>query len=428
MSKTLTRFVYSTFFLLFFIITPIVTLYALGYRYDFKNGQLEKTGAFYIKSFPSGANIFIDDLKMDRRTPNQITNMKSGIYEVKVERNAYVSWTKELPIISGETTFAEDIVLFLQERSKTLLGAGGENYVLNQQKNKYAYIDQEYHLLISDIEQAKNLEVYTLDKNYQILEWSFDNQKILLQDESSYYIFNINQRNIYPLNMPLVEKVAWENSSDKLLYLKEKQIFQHEISPLRNTTTEALSLDDSINDFALKENFLIIHSSDGTNNFVKQLNKDDLELIQEIKDVGLGKLEIILSEEDYLIFSVGSKLYIQPREKDLIVIPLTIARLHGDFLLMSNGYEIILYNYKDDWQELIDRSSQIISELLWHPNGSYFIYETSGQTYISELDGRDKRNIIKIIEDPRKKNYVFNKRGDRLFVLTSEENFYLTIQ
>ncbi|MDD5749298.1 MAG: PEGA domain-containing protein [Patescibacteria group bacterium] len=427
MNKTLTRFVYSLFFLLFFIIAPIFTFYALGYRYDFKSGQLEKTGAFYIKSFPRGADIFIDNQKMARRTNTQITNLRSGNYQIKVSRANYVPWEKELPVVSGETTFAEDIVLFLQNRPKTLLGLGGQKYASNPQKNKYAYIDSQFKLMISDLEQSKNLEIYTLDKAYEILSWTADNQKILLKDELSYYIFDINQRNLYPLSLPLAEKVIWENN-DRLIYLNQGQLLRHEVSASRNTTTDALLSEYLINDFDLKENFLLVHHRLEQDNPIKLFDKNSLEIIQDISDVSLGNLEILLAKPDQLIFSAGAKLYIKTKNKDLITIPMTIARLHGDFLLMSNGYEIILYNHKEDWQELIDRSSQIISELMWHPNGSYFIYESSGQTYVSELDSRDRRNIIKIIDDPRKKNYLFNRRGDKLFVLSPEENFYLTIQ
>ena len=86
-----------------------------------------------------------------------------------------------------------------------------------------------------------------------------------------------------------------------------------------------------------------------------------------------------------------------------------------------------LYNYKDDWQDIIDRSSQIISDIIWHPNGSYFLTEINKETIISELDNRDHRNTFSILNNPFKKYYLFNKRGDKLFILTPEENFYLKI-
>ena len=88
----------------------------------------------------------------------------------------------------------------------------------------------------------------------------------------------------------------------------------------------------------------------------------------------------------------------------------------------------MLYNYKDDWQEIIDRSSKIISDIIWHPNGSYFLNEINQETIISELDTRDKRNTISLFNNPFKKYYLFNKKGNKLFILTPQENFSLSIQ
>ena len=136
----------------------------------------------------------------------------------------------------------------------------------------------------------------------------------------------------------------------------------------------------------------------------------------------------MVTNDRQFIFTLGSQLYIKNIFQNLIDIPVTSVKVHNQRLLLTNGHEIILYNYQDDWQELIDRSSQIVSDLLWHPNGSYFLSEINEQTNITEIDGRDKRNSVPILENPHKKLYLFNKKGNRLFILTPEENYYLTIQ
>lgn len=428
MDKTIRRITYSIFFLLFFIIAPILTMYALGYRYDFKTGNLEKNGAFYVKSYPRGSDIFIDGQKIDKKTPTQITSIKAGTYKLMVKKDLYAPWEKELTANPGQTTFAEDIVLFLNNREKTTLGPGSSKSVVNRQENKYAYIDSQKRLSITDIEQNKNFEIFEFDIDYELVDWSNDNQKIILKNQENYYIFDVNQRYVYPLNIKSVDKIIWGENPDDIFYLKNLTIFRYDASQIKNTTTEAINIDKKINDFAIKDNSLVIQYTIEQNNFIDQLDKNNYQLIQTVSDVGLGNLELTIANDKYLIFSVGSKLYIKSVDRNLISIPVTIVSPHDDRLLISNGHEIILYNYKDDWQELIDRSTQIVSELMWHPNGSYFIYEINGQTYLSEIDSRDKRNIIEILNDPRKKNYIFNKKGDKLFILTPEENFYLTIQ
>ena len=56
------RITYSIFFTIFFISSPLLILYSLGYRYNFTTNNIEKNGAFYIKSYPRNANIYIDNV------------------------------------------------------------------------------------------------------------------------------------------------------------------------------------------------------------------------------------------------------------------------------------------------------------------------------------------------------------------------------
>ena len=103
------RVTYSLFFIIFFIVSPLLILYSLGYRYNFTTNNIEKNGAFYIKSYPKNADIFINNKKSNKKTPNQITNIKPNLYNVKISKEDYLPWEKKLEIKQGETTFIENI-------------------------------------------------------------------------------------------------------------------------------------------------------------------------------------------------------------------------------------------------------------------------------------------------------------------------------
>lgn len=427
MEKIFRKITVSIFFVLFFILAPLLTSYSLGYRYDFKSGNIQKNGAFYIKSYPRGAEIFVNDKKNKNKTPTQLVNIQPGLHNLKVSKDNYVPWVKKLDIYSGETTFAEDIVLFLEDRPKTVLSAGSEKFLLNKDKNKYAFIDNDKKLLITDIEQAKVFEISTLDQKYELVDWSIDNQQILLKAETKYFSFNIDQKQLESIPIVGLQKIVWENNTDTLIYLKDKKLYRHK-RQTSGEVDEVLDIKNPINDFAIKDNWLIVQYTLEKNNFVAQINKTNLEVKQTINNVNLGNLDILLAEDNYLIFTLGSKLYIKNIFRDLITIPITVVELHDERLLMTNGHEIILFNYKNDWQNLIDRSSNIVADVFWHPNGSYFVSEINDSTTLTELDGRDKRNNIELINNPRKKTYVFDKKGEKLFVLSPDENYYLTIQ
>ena len=46
------RILYISFILIFIILVPITIFYAAGYRYNFKQNKIEKTGILYIDSKP----------------------------------------------------------------------------------------------------------------------------------------------------------------------------------------------------------------------------------------------------------------------------------------------------------------------------------------------------------------------------------------
>ena len=346
------------------------------------------------------------------------------------------TWQKNLEVYSGETTFAEDVVLFYQDMAKTWVGNGSESYAINRNQDKYAYIDKDNQLHITDVEQGRDFNISTLPRAMFVLDWSADNQKLLLSDAGDFYVFDINQKDLKlissnknPLSLLLNDKMIWDDRNPDLLwYLYEDQLWQYNVGNVAEPNSGPIALDKKVNDFSLNNDYLIVQYKITGSNYVEQLKKDSLESIKIVNKLNLGNLDVLLADDQKMIFTVGSKLYIQYTYRDLITIPITMAKMHDERLLITNGHEIILYNYKEDWQELIDRSSQIISDVLWHPNGSYFLSEINGQTKITEIDERDQRNRIDVVENPHKKLYLFNNKGDNLFILTPEENYYLNVQ
>jgi len=294
-------------------------------------------------------------------------------------------------------------------------------------------VDQKSNeLFVTDLEQGKNHQIYTFKADYTLGPWSPDDQKILLNLNNAHFIFDLNQKNIRPLETIRADKIIWDSKDSQLLwFLNDHKLYTYNLIEPSERALNTVALDETINDFVLYGDYLLLQYGDEEKpeqNFLAQLNKNNLQEIQKVPIDNLGKINLLLADEQRFILTLGSAVYIKNQDREPITIANTLADLHDERLLLSNGHEIILYNFQDDWQQLIDRSTQIVSELLWHPNGSYFLTEINGRTNITEIDGRDKRNTINILDNPLKKSYIFNKKGDKLFVLTPEENFYLTIQ
>jgi PEGA domain len=98
--------------LVFLILAPIVILYTAGFRYNSKKQRVEKVGIIFVRSRPSGADIYLDGKKRSETTPARLRNLLPGDYDVKISKNGYSDWEKTLPVGSELTTFAESVALF----------------------------------------------------------------------------------------------------------------------------------------------------------------------------------------------------------------------------------------------------------------------------------------------------------------------------
>jgi len=118
--------------LFFFIFAPVVVFYSQGYRFDFNNFEIVKTGAFYFRVVPREAKIsisFQDQLIVEKETSFffgtlYLENLIPREYKVIVSKDGYHSWEKNLDINPKKVTEANNITLLPKEiELKTIDGA-----------------------------------------------------------------------------------------------------------------------------------------------------------------------------------------------------------------------------------------------------------------------------------------------------------------
>jgi hypothetical protein len=100
------------FITLFLVTAPLVVLYTAGYRWNGKKLRPEKVGIIFVRSRPSGADIYLNSIKRRETTPNRLRDLLPDTYQLKIAKDGYASWNKDLPVESGLTTFAEGVVLW----------------------------------------------------------------------------------------------------------------------------------------------------------------------------------------------------------------------------------------------------------------------------------------------------------------------------
>lgn len=94
---------------IFFIASPLILLYAAGYRYDVRTGSVLKTGVIDIDVDPKDAAVFLNNVRI---TKNRLPNRAPGSYHIRIEKPGFHTWEKDLVVESTETTYVRELQLF----------------------------------------------------------------------------------------------------------------------------------------------------------------------------------------------------------------------------------------------------------------------------------------------------------------------------
>ncbi len=96
----------------FFIISPLVILYTAGFRYDWTNNRIATTGVLSIDVQPVDVQVYVNDVLIHKKIPIRLANVAPGNYHIRIERDGYRPWIKDMSIFSNQTTFIKNITLF----------------------------------------------------------------------------------------------------------------------------------------------------------------------------------------------------------------------------------------------------------------------------------------------------------------------------
>lgn len=112
MNKTKRAILRWSFIGSFLLITPIVVLMTAGYRFNPGKIRLERTGVVIVDSEPRGATVSLNGRQVKPSTPTKAVRVFPGSYRLRLEKDGFRPWEKDITIESGQTTFVNDPTLF----------------------------------------------------------------------------------------------------------------------------------------------------------------------------------------------------------------------------------------------------------------------------------------------------------------------------
>lgn len=167
MNKLFKNLVLISSFLIFFILSYLVILYAYGYQFDFKNLGWIKTGSLFIKTNLSDTQIFIDGQLNGNTSFLSATFIEKyllpGNYDIRIERDGFLPLSKNIEVKSGE------------------VGQLAHIYLINA---------KEINDFIENSEQEKENTDYFINKTDGLLYRIFENGKTEKISSEPVYIKN----------------------------------------------------------------------------------------------------------------------------------------------------------------------------------------------------------------------------------------------
>ena len=476
------RCLYISFFLLFFILAPIVIFYAQGYRFDLGRNRMVKTGGLSVDSTPRNAQVYLNGSytepnwlekrflvfktffgmrKMGGNTPAIFQNLVPDIYQIDVEKDGYYTWSKKVDVYSEQVTFLEDIYLFLKNPEVSNLKQW-ENVSQTWPSENHNLLaiagqkDAKWNLEIANLTAGTTELVYRTVQKPQNCLWNNANDKILLtldnqeqvlidltltSEDKSSFIKDFNFGKNKKINFT---HLAWSRDDRNLLYtwdglkiyvlnIKDKTV---SLALDLNTLKDNEDQYQKIYDLTIKDGrFWILGLTQKENLLTSfKINGNDWQTI--IKDLDGGADYLFTDWQNNLLTLYNEKksslTIINPLLNKQAKILLREAFVKGwnwqagnTQLLYWDNYELGILNFdlKNEYQpvkkEVLGRYSQLIKSAVWCSDNKYVIFGTDqGLTYL-EIDARDHRNSQTILNTKELTNLI--SFGDTIFGVGSLE-------
>jgi hypothetical protein len=442
----------------FFVLGAIsAVFYAQGYRFDFKNLKFLKTGGIFVKVSPSNANVIIDQKLIGRTQPiNDYLFTQSLLpkeYSVRIEKEGYSSWSKNLEVKETEVAEAKNIILFPQKVSFTEAKSNIENfYPLDGEKiilQKSAGSSQAETLSIYDLGRDKETELEKLNiflAGYELLELkTLDSQSLLLYlknkktRKENYFFVDLR------INDPLAQKTDFLSKKTGNISLAssfgEEFFFWQEGTSIFKKSPASSDLpvqflEDKIETFILANGYFYLLTQEGKTLKIDQnKNFPTQEMAEGQFDFKEKSTYELIFFEGKLFLKEDESLYaLNEKNKNFEKIFDGVKSIKispfGDKLLCQMQNEIEVYLLKDidvPFQEkagskiFISRFSQPVQGLDWIEN-DYFAFANAGQITLSETDIRSNLNTYNIGQLPDPKIW-FCQKNKKLYALSNNSLF-----
>ena len=459
MEKIKRKLFFWSLVLIFCIITPIITLQARGYRFDWHRGVFVFSGTISFKSNPQNASAELDGIINEGGKINRINGASniSGLlpsdYNLKISAPDFYPWDKKIDVHSGVTSEFWNVVLTRKNYEVTPYDVtqGIEKFFTSPRNNAIAYtqnVNNELLVQMFDLDNSTLTETYTIpdwkliaDDKKENIEWSPEENYLSVpvenDNETAYYIIDLNLKSITNLNdffeKNEIKHVRWDpKEKGYFFFLDNNTLFRGNISD--KTTLTVIAENTS----AFELSYDSVYYIQLPNNLVFKTSLDGKTERTQITNIFPGSPEtivdrmIIYDESRIAFLDKTRNLFIYnnaSRDKYFKSIGNNILEMHfsndGKKLLFWSDNEISVY-FTRDWDvqpirkenelQNITRYSESLKNIQWYKDYEHIIFSVGKYTKLIELDPRDHRNCTDLISTETENPFInYNHGLEKLF-------------
>ena len=379
----------------FLVVTPVIILYALGYR---PGGQ---TGVLFVETVPRGASVSVDG-KFIGASPEAKGNMAAGTAVLEITRASYQPWKKTVLISPSQSTEFRAIRLFLKQPVIQQIAAEVDSFSLSPNRGLLAVLNSRQTLYVIDADGEEVAVPNLLPSAPSQLLWSPDSTLILLQySDDTLQLFDIATGTLTPLpvgKITAARNVFWDpRIPGRLFVLKEDGT----LIAYEHSRQAQITLAEGIVTYAV------------SNRHIYTINQRNILARLTLQGETLNESLVILEQpvERMFISSLGH-IALLFKDRRLSLLPANAAGLldvagnvqaagfspDGTMLYVQPGqHELFVFNVDNErlahtplkQLHLITRLSQPINHPQWFAGGQHLIFQVADQIVVSEIDTRD---------------------------------------
>ncbi len=456
------------FFVLFFIVGFFLILYVNNIKIDFKHKKILQTGGIFLKVQPKkNISVYLDNKKQDISSLTIFQrlffdNLFPKKYNLKVEKNGYFQWQKNLDVKAGIVTAASHIILL----PKNIESIAKKNKIKDFDYSWF--LNSKYILFAKDATSSFNLFIYSLEKNAAIfiakikkqtkiksIKPFFNNKGLILLEikakKSYYYLIDISniEKNkistyLLPMAIPNIAKdkllkISLLENKPILILVYQNSVYFYNIKTktkkliLKTNYLKNIFISNQNVFFITKNKFLMLSSFLNEPETIFNKNKASIfssttKLTYSSKSNNLA----FLTNKCLYLYNLDKKLFFSLEEKKFTSssLPMLCSDNIKNIFFDSSGKKIIVnltdrinvYYLANYFSDYIHKTGEYdilpfkAVETIWYKDGNhFFIKDNKNNLLFSEIDTRDTINAYTITD--KIIDFYYSRNQNTLFIL-----------